>query len=204
MQRCIEDKCERGTMRRIYLSLLIVLLAGCAPRAASRLEDYRMPTDVPGAASLTETAAAEVAARTPSEDCPVTVPPDPPFNPPAPYSKLGYEGYFWYGSNSLWVALPEDGVWSDLPQDAHGYGQKLPWWRDGYIWNEEPEPSLVVTGQRLDGEASPLDASSANGSYSDDMGSAMMMGMLIPTSGCWEITGNYKGDELSFVVWVAP
>jgi hypothetical protein len=61
-----------------------------------------------------------------------------------------------------------------------------------------------VTGERLNGEAPPLDASSANGSYSEDMGSAMMMGIGIPTAGCWEITGNYEGDELSFVVWVAP
>lgn len=191
-------------MRRICFSLLIIILAGCAPRTESRPEDYRMPTDVPSAASLTETAAAEIAARTPPEDCPVTVPQDPPFTPPAPHSELGYEGYFWYGSNSLWVALPEAGVWSDLPQDSHGYGQKLPWWREGYVWNEEPEPPLVVTGERLDGEAPPLDASSANGSYSEDMGSAMMMGMGIPTAGCWKITGSYEAAELSFVVWVVP
>jgi len=200
----MEDKPERGTMRRICLSLLIIFLAGCAPRAESRLEDYRMPTEVTSADSLTETAAAETAARTPPKNCPVTVPQDSTFTPPAPYSKLGYEGHFWYGSNSLWVALPKDGVWSALPQDSHGYGQKLPWWRDGYIWNEEPEPPLVVTGERLDGESPLLDASSANGSYSDDMGSAMMMGMLIPTAGCWEITGDYEGAELSFIVWVAP
>lgn len=201
-------KTERGSMRKSYFPLYLVilgsLLAGCASRAESNLERYRMPTDVSSAPSLTETARAEIAASIPPKDCPVTVPQDPPFTPPVPYSEMEYEGYFRYGSDFLWVALPQDGVWSKLPQDSHGYGQKLPWWREGYVWNEEPEPSLVVTGERLDAEAPPLDASTANGSYSDDMGSAMMMGMNLPTSGCWKITGEYEGTELSFVVWVAP
>lgn len=30
----------------------------------------------------------------------------------------------------------------------------------------------------------------------------MMSGIFIPTLGCWEITGNYQGHELTFVVWV--
>jgi hypothetical protein len=32
----------------------------------------------------------------------------------------------------------------------------------------------------------------------------MMVGMDIPTPGCWEITGRYEDDELTFVVWVVP
>jgi Gram-negative bacterial TonB protein C-terminal len=31
-----------------------------------------------------------------------------------------------------------------------------------------------------------------------------MGGISIPALGCWEITGHYAGDELRFVVWVAP
>lgn len=195
-------------MHKSYILLLLILLgvfaASCTPAVESNLEDYRMTTDVPSAASLTETAEAEIAARTPPKDCPVTLPQDLPFVPPAPYSEMDYEGQFWYGSNALWVSLPQDGVWSRLPQDEHGYGQKLPWWREGYVWDEEPEPPLVVTGERLDGKTPPLEASSANGSYSDDMGSAMIMGMNIPTLGCWRINGKYEDAELSFVVWVAP
>jgi hypothetical protein len=190
--------------RFFLLILLCFLLTGCVPKAESSLESYRMPTDIPGAASLTETEQAEIAARTPPDSCPLTMPQDPPFAPPPPYSELAYEGYFWYGSNELWVALPQNGVWSQLSQDEHGYGQKLPWWREGYVWDEEPEPPLVVSGERLDGESPPLEASSANGSYAEDMGSAMMMGMNLPTPGCWEITGQYEDAELRFVVWVAP
>jgi hypothetical protein len=30
----------------------------------------------------------------------------------------------------------------------------------------------------------------------------MTVGLNIPTTGCWEITGQYRKDKLSFVVWV--
>ena len=60
-----------------------------------------------------------------------------------------------------------------------------------------------MTGERLDGEAPPFKVADANGSYAADMGSAMMMGVDLPTLGCWKITGRYQDAELSFVVWVA-
>jgi hypothetical protein len=30
----------------------------------------------------------------------------------------------------------------------------------------------------------------------------MLTGVDVPTPGCWEIMGDYKGQKLSFVVWV--
>jgi hypothetical protein len=32
---------------------------------------------------------------------------------------------------------------------------------------------------------------------------AMGVGIFIPTIGCWQITGEYHGEELSYVVWVS-
>jgi hypothetical protein len=32
----------------------------------------------------------------------------------------------------------------------------------------------------------------------------MVTGVYVPTPGCWEITGEYNGQQLSFVVWVKP
>jgi hypothetical protein len=32
----------------------------------------------------------------------------------------------------------------------------------------------------------------------------MLTGIDIPGVGCWEITGDYEGDKLTFVVWVVP
>ena len=31
----------------------------------------------------------------------------------------------------------------------------------------------------------------------------MVIGINLPTLGCWEITGRYESDELTFVVWIA-
>jgi len=140
----------------------------------------------------------------------VTQPPDPPFTPPEPYG-APLEGEFWLGSPALWTSLPADGAWCDLPLhdlasgqtgSQAGYTQKLAWWREGYDWQAEPEPDLTVTGRRLDGEAPPLMASKATNAYAADIGSAMLVGVDVPTAGCWEITGRYGEQELSFVIQV--
>jgi hypothetical protein len=90
-----------------------------------------------------------------------------------------------------------------MPNNAEGYSDKMFWWREGYIWNEEPEPNLMVTGERLDAKALPLRASKATNAYASDIGSAMLLGVDFPTLGCWKITGRYNDEaELSFVVWV--
>lgn len=142
----------------------------------------------------------------PPESCPITRPAQMPFKPPAPYPANpppNYPAQFWYGSNDLWTMLYVDGTWSGLPLSGAGYTQKLVWWRDGYDMGTEPNPKLTVSGKRLDGQAAPMTVSSANG-VSADFGEAMMVGVEIPTPGCWEISGQYKGHELSFVVWVVP
>jgi hypothetical protein len=197
-------------MRRLCFLLSILPLAsflvGCAPSARVKtLEDYRMPTIVPAALELTATADAEAAALIPPPNCPVTTVQTGSFQAPEPYSSdAPWEGLFWFGSEGLWTALQTNGVWSGLPDNPEGYTQKIAWWSKGYVWNKETQPSLIVTGKRLDAQAPPLKASRANGAYADDMGSAMMMGVDFPMLGCWEITGHYKNTELTFIVWVAP
>ena len=135
----------------------------------------------------------------------MTVPQDPAFVPPAPYDLLGFQGYFWFGSSSLWTVIPDDGVWSELPYNASvGYTQKILWWRDGYSARNESQPNLTVTGTRLDGDKQSIRASGATNAIANDIGQAMLVGMDFPAPGCWKITGKYKDAEMSFVVWVAP
>ncbi len=140
----------------------------------------------------------------PPVNCPVTTPPDPPFIPPAPYPQSPPGDYFWYGGASLWTALPQNGVWADLPHNPEGYTQKVFWWREGYSWTEEPEPKLLVTGQRLDTPAPPPNVSRATNAFAADIQSAMLVGVDFPTPGCWEISGHYADADLSFVIWVEP
>jgi len=142
----------------------------------------------------------------PPAACQVTTAPAVAFTPPAPYPAqppARYVGEFWYGSAALWTMLSQGGTWSGLPHDQAGYSQKVFWWREGYQSSVEQKPELTVTGRRLDGDAAPLVGSGATNA-SADFGDAMLVGVEVPTLGCWEITGHYHGHDLSFVIWVAP
>ena len=142
------------------------------------------------------------AADEPPASCPVTRAPKPPFVPPAPYPAKTLAGSFYLGTTKLWVVVSTS-PWHRLPPWDRGYRQKIVWWSEGYDWKADPQPALSITGRRLDAPASPLIVDDhANGSYRDDMQSFIMSGVNLPTTGCWEITGRLKGQELKFVVWV--
>ncbi len=181
-------------MRRWIPVLLIVglslIVSSCSANKTSQ----------GGGGEVAQAAVEKQVAQTAST-CPVTQPPDPPFAPPEPYS-APLRGEFWYGSPALWTSLPLEGAWHDLPYSEAGYTQKVFWWRQGYDWKAEPEPNLAVTGKRLDGEALPLVASKATNAFASDIGSAMLVGVDIPTAGCWEIAGQIGEQKLSFVILV--
>jgi hypothetical protein len=83
---------------------------------------------------------------------------------------------------------------------------KVFWYRQGYSWSQEPIPKIKVTGKRVDGSAAPLElpyGRPTHAIFSPDF-AAMLTGVYVPVPGCWEITGDYEGDKLSFVVWVVP
>lgn len=138
--------------------------------------------------------------------CPVTRAPDRPFVPPAPYDSVNPQGppSFWHGSADLWTRLLADGVWHGLPYDGHGFTQKLFWWREGYDWQAEPIPALTVSSTRLDVPGDTYVSDWASNGYAPDTLSFINSQPILPTAGCWQITGRYGESELSFVVWVAP
>jgi hypothetical protein len=200
-------------MQRLYFFISILILAsfltGCTASANAQSEEVKAfenptPTELPEKPTPTVTRTVETVPHDPPTNCPVTVSQKPLFIPPSPYNSMGYPDEFWYGSDSLWTAVRQNGIWEALPLNSEGYTQKVFWWRDGYVWTEEPEPDLIVTGERLDALAPPLIASKATNAYASDIGSAMLVGVDLPTLGCWKITGTYEEAELSFVVWVAP
>ncbi len=136
------------------------------------------------------------------------------FVPPAPYETKTAKTQFWFGTNRLWTNLPVDGIWKGLPLDTTArqptFGQKLFWWRQGYDARIESRPNLIVTGKRLDSPApllevspvTPLEVSPATNAFAAPR-SAMLVGIGFPAVGCWQITGRYEDDELTFVIWVA-
>ena len=88
----------------------------------------------------------------------------------------------------------------DLPQSAGGLTQKTFWWSADWAPTGQPEPAITVTGRRLDGPGSFSFGPGTNASA--DFGTAMLVGIDVPTTGCWEITGRYQTATLSFTVSV--
>lgn len=137
------------------------------------------------------------------QTCAITQQPERPFRPPEPYSPDSpYDDHFWYGTEALWTLLPANGLWQQLPHDEHGFSQKIFWWREGYDWREEPLPELTITAERLDAAAPIYETSEATNGFHPDLESFMLTGVTIPTAGCWQITAQHQGQELSFVVLV--
>jgi hypothetical protein len=135
--------------------------------------------------------------------CPLTTP-DPAFTPPAAPPGADYEldeGRGWYGTALLWTWLRTDGeIWSALPRSEFGLTQKTFWWSGAYRVHEEPEPQIFVTGARLDAPGKFGFGPGTNAAFG--LGATMLVGIDVPTEGCWNITAHYRGAELTYVVWV--
>lgn len=135
--------------------------------------------------------------------CPVTLAPTVPFTPDGEREMGQNDKSFWLGTDKLWISLPKAGeVW--------GWGPRAPGSRDltaKVFWGSvdfdyrRKEYDLKVTGRRIDGDAPPLWVDRVTNALFVPH-AAMLTGVYVPTPGCWEITGEYHGEKLSFVVWV--
>ena len=125
--------------------------------------------------------------------CPVTEPVwvKPPedsavLNPPA----YGY--YYLNADRSIWASA----WWEEQEENylrVSEEGIKVGWFRPAGA-------DLEITGQRLDGEAPPLEAE-ASCCYPTRFQAS---GVYFPTEGCWEVTAQAADSKLTFVVWVEP
>lgn len=160
--------------------------------------------DEPNVGTAPSEAGASTPAATGDTGCAVTRP-DPAFVAPSPYPAEApplYESE-WFGSEALWTMIDRDGqIWRGLPQGPDGFVQKTFWWSlDWRGMRDEPEPALTVVGTRLDGPGT-FTAGPATNAARDDFGEAMLVGVEIPTAGCWQITAAYGDAILSYVVSV--
>jgi hypothetical protein len=169
----------------------------------ARPETIDTATYNPQIDDASEEARASDASSLSQSNCPVTQPPMMEFVPPYPLpAAVPDGGGFRYGSEKLWTMISSNGIWTDLPHDIRGYTQKIFFWKAGYSIQAEPVPNLSLSGFRLDGDAPPLLASQPTHGYNADLGSFMIAGMIFPTAGCWQVSGHYQAQELTFVVWV--
>jgi hypothetical protein len=201
-------------IRALAASVLVVaVLIGCAAAPTPGAHGSVTPA---GSGSLTIPPATPTSTASPNANAATShnVPstchltrPTHPFLPPAessaPARPPAYYDAEWYGTGRLWTMLRHGGeVWFDLPRGVDGLGQKTFWWSADFDVVNEPQPAISVTGRLLDGFghfASPAPGMHAGA----DFGSAMLIGVGVPTTGCWEITATYKHAILSYVAWVS-
>jgi hypothetical protein len=93
-------------------------------------------------------------------------------------------------------------IWQGLPRDKVGYSQKTFWWSADYDLAHELEPAITVAGRQLDGPATFSAGDPGTNAFAD-FGAAMLVGVVVPAPGCWELTARYRSAELTIVVWVA-
>ena len=191
---------------------LLAVLGGCvAGPAGGAAESPAVTPTAPESPTMTARAATPTPpARVTAADRP-HVPatcrlakPTRPFLPPARYPSRppAHYGAEWYGTARLWTMLQRDSeVWYSHPRGPGGFGQKTFWWSVEWKVANELQPAITVTGRRLDGPGgftSPGPGTNAGA----DFGTAMLIGVAIPTTGCWRITAIYRGATLSYVAWV--
>ena len=186
----------------VLLLFTAVLLNGCTAESSSVQAANPIVVERPTQAPTTQ-----ITTDSLPKYCTVTQPPENPFVPPASFKQEPYPGQFFYGTESLWTAIPTDHTWYSLPYTkGQGYGQKLFFQRVGYDWMDDPEPDLIVNGRQIDPEASEemtIITSRATNGYTPEDGSFMLVGAEIPTTGCWEITGRIGEDTLTYTIWIA-
>lgn len=128
----------------------------------------------------------------PEVTCPVTLGSDRVFAEPWPQVST------WYGSESLATILPEDGIWSTTKPGARITG-KVSWWSIG----SEPgqESDLTVKVDSLHGGPHGVIVDRPTNALGSSLGAPIMLtGIHFPDAGCWQITANLMGQELTFVV----
>ncbi len=138
--------------------------------------------------------AAEVGGFDETAGCQPTVPLTAGFEVPGFRDPTPTWGGFWYGTPGLWTVLNGDGSYDD--------GMSA-WWSINFPGgSSEGQPDLTVTALRLDADVAVI-VSGGLGTNAAAPGAGWFMIADFPPllpSGCWEVTGTYKGASLSYVL----
>jgi hypothetical protein len=136
------------------------------------------------------------------DDCPVTLPTEPLYVPPG-QKATEPGGVFLYGTDALFTQIYSDGRWRGIRSES-GTRNKSAWFRKDAEWGGERPYQLVVTAKRMDAKGPLLTVPRVTNMLvgKEQKEVAMLLMVELPERGCWEVTGNYKSDSLSFVVWV--
>lgn len=103
-----------------------------------------------------------------------------------------YNDYFVNEDRSIWASAS----WATEVETGLNVAEE--WIKVG--WFRPAGAELVVTGQRLDGKAPPLEFEAAC-CYPTRFQAS---GLYFPAAGCWGVTAKAADKKLSFVVWIEP
>ena len=90
----------------------------------------------------------------------------------------------WHGSSEFAVLLPDDGRWERL-------GDKFWLWRRGYNLSDEPKPNIMIYGTSKQYQTPQLLSSNPTSGAGPNW-NAMLVGLLFPEAGCWEVEVKYN------------
>ncbi len=125
-------------------------------------------------------------------DCPVTLGSNRIFGPPFPASDT------WFGTEALAIVLPPKGIWPTTGPTAL-IAVKAFWWSAGC--RPGMETNLTVTIRNLRDGPNDAVASRPTNAHAESLGGwTMLTGIDFKSPGCWQITGDYLGQSLTFVV----
>lgn len=128
---------------------------------------------------------------TADENCPLTIGANKVF------SKAWPRADSWFGSESLAVILPENGIWPTTV-DGHLIAVKLFWYSSGF--QSGMERDFVGRIERLDeGPNDAVISSPTNAGLANDVWT-ILTGIDFKSAGCWRVSGEYRGQSLEFVV----
>ena len=103
-----------------------------------------------------------------------------------------------FGTGTIWVSLWRDGTVT-FRQGGPGFVEPDGALKMKFFWLLATDGPLSVSGKRLDGKAPALRSEIPTGF----VGAGFQPSYLIfPTPGCWRITAQANGSELSFVTRV--
>lgn len=195
------------------LRLLVVALAGSALVA---LATILLATDEGTLPATDVVLPTEATAPLPTDapvGCPLTVPTgdfEPPdrytqgFDQPPRVAQPSAEDLRWYGNLDLWTVLSTTG---DVIHETKATGDFA---RRYFLWSvhqesprDEPRPDVVLTAERLDGEGPTVRHTEATHGFTGD-NLFMITGLVLPEPGCWHITAEYRGHDLTWTIRADP
>ena len=193
----------RPTLARGVAAVSMLIVAVAALALTGWAGSARVPAaGLPSRATSNAVDASPAPAASP-RSCAVTRP-EPVFLPPQPFlptPPVAYRGS-WYGTAHLWTMLsPQGEIWGPWVRQDSGLPQKTFWWSADWVPQDELQPSITVSGRRLDASGS-FRFGDPGTNATADFGTAMLVGIDIPDYGCWRITARYRDASLSYVVSV--